>query len=99
MGIVGMRQLILSMGLVWMGVRIRAHKATTPSKRFLFYTKHVLKIVVCAVLMLLCYLHISPLQFKNKSCNGIAKQAFILGANSLVANSLFLSPGPGNLEI
>ncbi len=36
-GIVGMRQLILSIGLVWMGVCICAHRATTPTtvKRFL----------------------------------------------------------------
>jgi hypothetical protein len=31
MGMVGMRQFILSIGLVWMGVCICAHRATTPT--------------------------------------------------------------------
>jgi hypothetical protein len=40
MGLVGMRQLIISKGLTWMEVRILAQRATTLSKRFYFILHH-----------------------------------------------------------
>jgi hypothetical protein len=55
MGIVGMRQLILGMGLVSVEVRILAQKATTPSKRFspfTFYYHRCVNCGRCAVKML-----------------------------------------------
>jgi hypothetical protein len=49
-GFVGMRRLILSMGLVWVEVRILAQRATTLSKRFspfTFIAIHMLNTVCC----------------------------------------------------
>jgi hypothetical protein len=52
-GLVSMRQLILSMGLVWMEVRIFAQRATRllpqVNRIYTVNTTHVLNIVVCAI--------------------------------------------------
>ncbi len=62
MGFVGMRQLILSMGLAWVVVRILTQRATTPSKMvsllFLINT-HVLNAIKCAVKMLVLLIYFS----------------------------------------
>ncbi len=96
-----MGQLILSMGLVKMEVCILAQRTTTLSKGFFSnITTHVLPCIVYVVNMLSCAVHIySPLQVKNKPRDGDSKHVFILGPASLVANSIFLTLEPSDLEI
>jgi hypothetical protein len=50
-GLVGMRQLILSMGLVWAEVCSLAQRASNPSKRFsLFYFYYHTGVEYCILL-------------------------------------------------
>jgi hypothetical protein len=64
-GLVGMRQLILIMGLAWMEVCILAQRATTLSKRFsvfILITTHVLNTFICdEKLLVLLTLSYTPL--------------------------------------
>jgi hypothetical protein len=72
-----------------------------PSKGFFSYiTTHVLPCIVYVVNMLSCAVHIySPLQVKNKPPDRDSKHVFILGPASLVANSIFFTLEPSDLEI
>jgi hypothetical protein len=76
-GLVGRRQSILSIELVWVEAHILGQRATTPSKRFSYFTTtHVLNTSVCAVNMLFG-LYFSSAGYKPR--DGITKHAFVLG--------------------
>jgi hypothetical protein len=60
MGLVGMRQLILSMGLAWVVVRILTQRATIPSKMvplLFLIDRHVLNAIKCTVKMLVLLIY------------------------------------------
>jgi hypothetical protein len=68
-GLVGMGQLVLIMGLVWMEVCLLVQRATTLSKRFsvfILITTHVLNTFICEVKILVLLINFFPLQVKNK---------------------------------
>jgi hypothetical protein len=86
--LVGMRQLILSMGLVSVEVCILEQRATTLSKK-MSYSYHRTCVEYCCMFCknAFCAFDIfSPLQVKNKACDGDAKHVFILEPNSLIVN-------------
>ncbi len=75
MGLVEMRLLILSMGLVsYIEVLIPAQRATTTSKRFsLVITKHILNTVECAVKMLVQIIYFLFCTLKINHVMGVTK--------------------------
>ncbi len=84
----GMRQLILSMGQVWVEVNILVQRATSPSTVKGFHTTHVYNTIVCAVKMLFVLLTYFLLWgLKINHMTEIRKHAFILGPNRIVANT------------
>ncbi len=87
--LVGMRLLILRMGQVSVEVCILEQRATTISKK-LSYSYHHTCVEYCCMFCkndFCAYDIFSPLQVKNKACDGDAKQAFIPEPYSLLVNT------------
>jgi hypothetical protein len=78
MGPVRMRQLILSMGLVWAEVYILAQRATTPSKKISVYSYYHMLTKCCYMCCKnACTIDLfSPLQIKNKSSDALQMGIF-----------------------
>ncbi len=92
-GLVGKRQLIHSMGLVWRDSSHPCTKSYLPKRRpFHFcFNRHT-----CANnslnMLKICFLfysYFSPLQVKNKPCDGGTKHEFILEPVSLVVDRYY----------
>jgi hypothetical protein len=97
---VGTGQLILSMELVWIEIRILVQRATTPNKGFFLYfiTTHVLLFVICAVNKLLVFSCFTPLQVKNKPCDGDPNLHLFSGLLACLQH-LLLTSELGDLQI
>jgi hypothetical protein len=83
-------QLTLSMGPAKVEIRLLFQRATIPCKRVIFTLVNTIHaFIIIYMLVMLCIENtFSPLQVKNKLCEGETEHGFILGSlDSTVANS------------
>jgi hypothetical protein len=72
----------------WIGVEGSSHPCTKGHHPKLgFFHLKAPHVNYCALCNIVYYcIHFSPLQVKNKPCEGVSKSAFILGPVSMVVN-------------